>query len=235
MKNKRAETLGDAVATIEDGATILLGGFGGTAVPEFLIDGVCDRGLRGLTVVSNNAGTNHSGLARLIGEGCVAKLVCTFPRAKESFIFKELYDSGKIELEIVPQGTLAERMRTAGAGLGGFLTPTAVGTDLAEGKQEFTIDGKEYLLELPLHADIALIKAHKADPRGNLIYRKSARNFGPIMAMAADYTIVEVAEEVAIGDLDPEVIVTPGVFVDSYYVTGPYKLGSGGNRNGGNQ
>jgi 3-oxoadipate CoA-transferase alpha subunit len=227
MKNKRADTLPDAVATIEDGATILLGGFGGTAMPEFLVDGVCDRGLRGLTVVSNNAGTGHSGLARLIAEGCVAKLVCTFPWAKESFVFKELYDAGKIELEIVPQGTMAERMRTAGAGLGGFLTPTAVGTDLAEGKQVHVIDGKEYLLELPLPADIALIKAYKVDPRGNLIYRKSARNFGPIMAMAADYTIVEVAEEVAIGDLDPEVIVTPGVFVDRYFVAGHYRLGRG--------
>lgn len=227
MKNKRADTLPDAVASVEDGATVLLGGFGGTAMPEFLVDGVCERGLRGLTVVSNNAGTGHSGLARLIEEGCVAKLVCTFPWAKESFVFKELYDAGKIELEIVPQGTLAERMRTAGAGLGGFLTPTAVGTDLAEGKQVHVIDGKEYLLELPLPADIALIKAYKVDPRGNLIYRKSARNFGPIMAMAADYTIVEVAEEVAIGDLDPEVIVTPGVFVDRYFVAGHYKLGRG--------
>lgn len=227
MKNKRADTLEDAVASVEDGATVLLGGFGGTAMPEFLVDGVCERGLRGLTVVSNNAGTGHSGLARLIEEGCVAKLVCTFPWAKESFVFKELYDAGKIELEIVPQGTLAERMRTAGAGLGGFLTPTAVGTDLAEGKQVHVIDGKEYLLELPLPADIALIKAYKVDPRGNLIYRKSARNFGPIMAMAADYTIVEVAEEVAIGDLDPEVIVTPGVFVDRYFVAGHYKLGRG--------
>jgi 3-oxoadipate CoA-transferase alpha subunit len=227
MKNKRADTLADAIANIEDGATVLLGGFGGTAVPEFLIDGVCDRGLRGLTVVSNNAGTGHSGLARLLEEGCIAKLICTFPWAKESFVFKELYDAGKIELEIVPQGTMAERMRTAGAGLGGFLTPTAVGTDLAEGKEVLTVDGKEYLLELPLHADIALIKAYKVDPRGNLIYHKSARNFGPIMAMAADYTIVEVAEEVAIGDLDPEIIVTPGVFVDRYFVTGPYKLGRG--------
>lgn len=227
MKNKRADTLDDAVANVKDGATILLGGFGGTAMPEFLVDGVCDRGVRGLTVASNNAGTGHSGLARLLEEGCVAKLICTFPWAKESFVFKELYDADKIELEIVPQGTLAERMRTAGAGLGGFLTPTAVGTDLAEGKQAHTIDGKDYILELPLHADIALIKAYKVDPRGNLIYRKSARNFGPIMAMAADYTIVEVAEEVGIGDLDPEVIVTPGVFVDRYFVTGPYKLGRG--------
>ena len=227
MKNKRADSVEDAVAIVEDGATVLLGGFGGTAVPEFLIDAVCDRGLRELTVVANNAGTGHAGLARMFEEGCVAKLICTFPWAKESFIFKELYDAGKIELEIVPQGTLAERMRTAGAGLGGFLTPTAVGTDLAEGKQVHTIDGKDYLLELPLHADVALIKAHRADPRGNLIYRKSARNFGPIMAMAAGHTIVEVAEEVAIGDLDPEVIVTPGVFVDRYFVTGPYKIGRG--------
>ncbi len=227
MKNKRADTLEDAVANVEDGATVLLGGFGGTSVPEFLIDGVCDRGLRELTVVSNNAGNGRTGLARMIEEGCVAKLICTFPWAKDSFVFKELYDAGKIELEIVPQGTLAERMRTAGAGLGGFLTQTAVGTDLAEGKQTHTIDGKDYILELPLRADVALIKAYKVDPRGNLVYRKSARNFSPIMAMAADHTIVEVAEEVAIGDLDPEVIITPGVFVDRYFITGPYDLGRG--------
>ncbi|MCZ6838533.1 MAG: 3-oxoacid CoA-transferase subunit A [Alphaproteobacteria bacterium] len=227
MKNKRADTLDDAIADVEDGATVLLGGFGGTSVPEFLIDGVCDRGLRGLTVVSNNAGTGRSGLARMLDDGCIAKLICTFPWAKESFVFKELYDASKIELEIVPQGTLAERMRTAGAGLGGFLTPTAVGTDLAEGKQAHTIDGKDYILELPLRADVALIKAYKVDPRGNLVYRKSARNFSPIMAMAADHTIVEVAEEVAIGDLDPEVIITPGVFVDRYFITGPYDLGRG--------
>jgi len=227
MKNKRADTLEDAIASVHDGATVLVGGFGGTAVPEFLIDGVCDRGVRGLTVVSNNAGTGHSGLARLLEEGCVAKLLCTFPWAKESFVFKELFDAGKIELEIVPQGTLAERMRTAGAGLGGFLTPTALGTDLAEGKPVITVDGTEYLLERPLRADFALIKAYKVDPRGNLIYHKSARNFGPVMAMAADCTIVEGAEEVGIGDLDPEVIVTPGVFVDKYFVTGYYKLGRG--------
>ncbi len=206
---------------------MLLGGFGGTSAPEFLIDGVCDRGLRELTIVSNNAGNGRTGLARMIEEGCVAKLICTFPWAKDSFVFKELYDAGKIELEIVPQGTLAERMRTAGAGLGGFLTQTAVGTDLAEGKQALTIDGKDYILELPLRADVALIKAYKVDPRGNLVYRKSARNFSPIMAMAADHTIVEVAEEVAIGDLDPEVIITPGVFVDRFFITGPYDLGRG--------
>ena len=227
MKNKRAETLDDALAKVADGATVLVGGFGGAGVPEFLIDGVCDRGVRGITLVTNNAGTGHSGLARLLEQGCVAKLVCTFPWAKESFVFKELYDAGKIELEVVPQGTLAERMRTAGAGLGGFLTPTAVGTDLADGKQVLTVNGRDYVLELPLRADVALIKAHKVDPRGNLVYHKSARNFNPIMAMAADHTIVEVAEEIALGDLDPEIIVTPGVFVDRYYITGPYVNGRG--------
>ncbi|MDH3737963.1 MAG: 3-oxoacid CoA-transferase subunit A [Alphaproteobacteria bacterium] len=227
MKNKHAETLDDALAGVEDGATVLVGGFGGAGVPEFLIDGVCDRGVRGITLVTNNAGTGHSGLARMMESGCVAKLVCTFPWAKESFVFKELYDAGKIELEVVPQGTLAERMRTAGAGLGGFLTPTAVGTDLAEGKQVHTIDGKDYVLELPLRADVALIKAYKVDPRGNLIYHKSARNFNPIMAMAADHTVAEVTEQVAIGDLDPEIIVTAGVFVDRYFVTGPYENGRG--------
>ena len=225
MKNKRAETLDDALAKVADGATVLVGGFGGAGVPEFLIDGVCDRGVRGITLVTNNAGTGHSGLARLLEQGCVAKLVCTFPWAKESFVFKELYDAGKIELEVVPQGTLAERMRTAGAGLGGFLTPTAVGTDLADGKQVLTVNGRDYVLELPLRADVALIKAHKVDPRGNLVYHKSARNFNPIMAMAADHTIVEVAEEIALGDLDPEIIVTPGVFVDTYYTTGFYEIG----------
>lgn len=227
MKNKRAETLDDALAGVEDGATVLIGGFGGAGVPEFLIDGVCDRAVRGITLVTNNAGTGHSGLARLMESGCVAKLVCTFPWAKESFVFKELYDAGKIELEVVPQGTLAERMRTAGAGLGGFLTPTAVGTDLADGKQVLTIDGKDYVLELPLRADVALIKAYKVDPRGNLVFHKSARNFNPIMAMAADHTIAEVAEEVALGGLDPEIIVTAGVFVDRYFITGPYANGRG--------
>ncbi|MBT3399927.1 MAG: 3-oxoacid CoA-transferase subunit A [Rhodospirillaceae bacterium] len=225
MKNKKAETLEDAVSRIHDGATLLIGGFGQPGVPEVLIDGVCDLKRRDLTIVTNNAGTGHSGIARLFEEGCVAKLVCTFPWAKESFVFKELYDAGKIELEIVPQGTLAERMRTAGAGLGGFLTPTGVGTDLAIGKETMTVEGKDYVLEKPLHGDFALIKAYKVDPRGNLIYRKTGRNFNPIMAMAAGHTIVEVQEDVEIDDLDPEVIVTPGVFVDTYYVTGWYEIG----------
>lgn len=225
MKNKKAETLEDAVSRVPDGATLLIGGFGQPGVPEILIDGVCDLKRRDLTIVTNNAGTGHSGIARLFEEGCVAKLICSFPWAKESFVFKELYDAGKIELEIVPQGTLAERMRTAGAGLGGFLTPTGVGTDLADGKQTMTVDGKDYVLEMPLPGDFALIKAYKVDPRGNLIYRKTGRNFNPIMAMAAGHTIVEVQEDVEIDDLDPEVIVTPGVFVDTYYVTGWYEIG----------
>ena len=228
MINKRADTLEDAVATVKDGATVLIGGFGGPGVPEVLVDGVCDRGVRDLTVVSNNAGNGRSGLARLIGEGCVGKLVCTYPWTKDAFVFKELYDAGKVDLEIVPQGTMAERLRMAGAGLGGFLTPAGVGTDFADGKQVHTIDGKDYILELPLHADIALIKAHKADPRGNLVFNRSARNFNPNMAMAAKFTIAEVTEDVGIGDLDPDVIVTPGVFVDRYFVTGAYQVGKGG-------
>lgn len=225
MKNKKSETLEEALGRIEDGATILVGGFGKPGVPEILIDGVCDLGRRDLTIVTNNAGTGHSGIARLIEQGCVSKLICSFPWAKESFVFKEMYDAGKIDLELVPQGTLAERMRTAGAGLGGFLTPTGVGTDLAEGKQTMTVGGKDYVLEQPLRGDFALIKAYKADPRGNLIYRMTARNFNPIMAMASDFTIVEVQEEVGLGELDPETIITPGVFVDSYYVTGWYEIG----------
>ncbi|MBO21740.1 MAG: 3-oxoadipate CoA-transferase [Rhodospirillaceae bacterium] len=225
MKNKKADTLEAAVSQIPDGATLLVGGFGQPGVPEVLIDGVCDLKRRDLTIVTNNAGTGHSGIARLIEEGCVSKLICSFPWAKESFVFKQMFDMGKIALEIVPQGTLAERMRTAGAGLGGFLTPTGVGTDLAEGKETITVDGKEYVLEKPLAGDYALIKAYRTDPRGNLVYRKTARNFNPIMAMAAAHTIVEVAEDVAIDVLDPEVIVTPGVFVDTYYVTGWYEIG----------
>ncbi|MBN42745.1 MAG: 3-oxoadipate CoA-transferase [Alphaproteobacteria bacterium] len=225
MKNKKADTLERAVSRVTDGATLLVGGFGQPGVPEVLIDGLCDLKRRDLTIVTNNAGTGHSGIARLFEEGCVSKLICSFPWAKESFIFKELHDSGKIELEIVPQGTLAERMRTAGAGLGGFLTPTGVGTDLADGKETVNLDGKDFVLEKPLYGDFALIKAYKVDPRGNLIYRKTGRNFNPIMAMAAAHTIVEVQEEVKIDELDPEVIVTPGVFVDTYYVTGWDEIG----------
>lgn len=226
MKNKRAETLEAALDPVGDGATILVGGFGIAGVPEILIDGICGRGLRGLTIVANNAGTQRTGIARLLAEGCVAKIICTFPRSKESFVFKELYEAGKIDLEVVPQGTLAERMRAAGAGLGGFLTPTGVGSELAAGKPIHEIDGKEYVLERPLHADFALVKAKQVDARGNLTYRMAARNFNPIMAMAAAHVIVEATEEVALGALDPECIITPGVFVDCYYVAGAYVPGS---------
>ena len=220
MKNKKAESLEEAVSHLSDGSTVLIGGFGYGGVPEVLIEGICGRGLRDLTIVNNNAGTGHTGIARLLEEGCVGKIICSFPFAAESHVFKEIYAAGKVDLEVVPQGTLAERMRNAGAGLGGFLTPTGVGTEIAKGKQEFEIDGKRYILEKPLGADFALVKAFKVDPRGNLVYRKGARNFNPVMAMAADFTIVEVAEEVPMGALDPEHIVTPSVYVDCYYVTG---------------
>lgn len=226
MKNKKAETLEAALDPVRDGATILVGGFGIAGVPEVLIDGICGRGLRDLTIVANNAGTQRSGIARLLAEGCVGKIICTFPRSKESFVFKELYEAGKVDLEVAPQGTLAERMRAAGAGLGGFLTPTGVGSELAAGKPVHEIDGKEYVLERPLHADFALVKAKQVDARGNLTYRMAARNFNPIMAMAAAHVIVEATEEVALGALDPECIVTPGVFVDCYYVAGPYVPGA---------
>ena len=226
MKNKKAETLEAVLEKLTDDVTILVGGFGIAGVPEILIEGVCDRGLCGLTIVANNSGTHKTGIARLLSEGCVGKIICSFPWAVESFIFKELYEAGKVDLEVVPQGTLAERLRTAGAGLGGFLTPTGVGTELGAGKPVHEIDGKEYVLEQPLRGDFALLKARQVDGRGNLTYRMAARNFNPVMAMAADYTIVEATTEVAVGELDPESIVTPGVFVDTYYIAGPYVPGN---------
>lgn len=225
MKNKKADTLEAALEKLTDDATILVGGFGIAGVPEILIEGVCDRGLRGLTIVANNSGTHQTGIARLLSEGCVGKIICSFPWAVESFVFKEMYEAGKVDLEVVPQGTLAERLRTAGAGLGGFLTPTGVGTELGAGKPVHEIDGAEYVLERPLRGDFALLKAREVDGRGNLNYRMAARNFNPVMAMAADYTIVEATTEVAVGELDPETVVTPGVFVDCYYVAGPYTPG----------
>jgi 3-oxoadipate CoA-transferase, alpha subunit len=226
MKQKKAQSLEAAIDHVSDGDTILVGGFGVAGVPEILIDGICGRGLKDLTIVSNNAGTQRTGIARLLEEGCVGKIICSFPRSVESFVFKELYDAGKIDLEVVPQGTMAERMRAAGAGLGGFLTPTGLGSELVEGKPVHEVDGEQYVLEKPLRGDIALIKALKVDPYGNLIFRKAARNFNPVMATAAAFTIVEAAEEVGIGDIDPEIIVTPGVFVDCYHVTGWYEPGN---------
>ena len=216
MKPKRKTSAQEAVERMHDDAVVFIGGFGRGGVPENLIEAVCQKRLRGLTIVSNNAGTSSTGIARLLEEGCVRKVVCSFPLAKESVVFKGLYNKGLVDLEVVPQGTMAERIRAGGAGLGGVLTPTGVGTDIAEGKQVIELDGRNYLLERAMRADFALVKAHKVDPMGNLVYRKAARNFNPIMAMAADWVMVEATSEVAVGDLDPEAIVTPGVYVDAY-------------------
>jgi 3-oxoadipate CoA-transferase alpha subunit len=203
---------------VKDGDVILLGGFGTAGVPNSLIQGLTNKALGDLTIVSNGGGEDQSPIASLLESGAIRKIICTFPYVRDSVIFKELYHSGKIELELVPQGTLAERMRYAGAGLGGFLTLTALGTEIAKGKSHVEVDGKTYILEKPLHADVALIKADKADARGNLTYRGAARNFNPVMAMAARHTIAQVTEEVALGDIDPEVVVTPGIYVDCYVV-----------------
>jgi 3-oxoadipate CoA-transferase alpha subunit len=209
-----ASDIDAAVAGIDDGATILIGGFGGAGQPVELIDGLRRSGARDLTVVNNNAGNGDTGLAALLAAGQVRKIICSFPRQSDSWVFDELYRSGRIELELVPQGNLAERMRAAGAGVGAFYCPTGVGTPLAEGKEHRVIDGRDYLLEYPIHGDVALIKAHRADTLGNLVYRKTARNFGPVMATAAALTIVQVDQIVEPGQLDPESVVTPGIFVD---------------------
>jgi len=203
-----------AVADVPDGATVLIGGFGTAGQPVELIDALRRQGARDLTVVNNNAGNGDHGLAALLKTGQVRKIICSFPRQSDSWVFDELYRSGRIELELVPQGNLAERMRAGGAGIGAFYTPTGVGTPLAEGKETRTIDGREYLLEYPIKGDVALIKAHRADRMGNLVYRKTARNFGPVMATAATTTVVQVSSIVDAGQLDPEAVVTPGIYVD---------------------
>jgi len=208
------DTTAEAVAGIEDGATVLVGGFGLAGMPVELIDALIDQGASDLTVVSNNAGNGDTGLAALLAQGRVRKVVCSFPRQVDSYVFDELYRAGEVELEVVPQGNLAERMRAAGAGIGAFYCPTAVGTPLAAGKESRVIDGREYLLEYPIQGDYALIAAHRSDRMGNLVYRKTARNFGPVMATAAATTIAQVGEVVEAGALDPESIVTPSIFVD---------------------
>ena len=205
----------EAVAPIHDGATVMIGGFGRAGQPVELIEALLRQGATDLTVVNNNAGNGEQGLAALIGAGRVKKIICSFPRQSDSQIFDARYRAGEIELELVPQGNLAERIRAAGAGIGGFFTPTAYGTPLAEGKEIRVIDGRGYVFETPLHADFALVKALRADGAGNLVYRKTARNFGPIMAAAAKTAIVQVREIVGIGEIDPEVIVTPGIYVNS--------------------
>ncbi|WP_299575829.1 3-oxoacid CoA-transferase subunit A [uncultured Williamsia sp.] len=204
----------EAVAGIEDGATILVGGFGMAGMPVALIDALIDQGATDLTVVSNNAGNGDTGLAALLAKRRVRKVICSFPRQSDSWVFDGLYRDGAIELEVVPQGTLAERMRAAGAGIGAFFCPTGVGTLLAEGKETREIDGRTHVLEYPIRGDVALIRAHIADRMGNLVYRKTARNFGPVMATAAARTVVEVTDIVETGSLDPESVVTPSIYVD---------------------
>lgn len=203
-----------AVAGIADGATVLIGGFGRAGEPVELIDALLRQRATDLTVVNNNAGNGDKGLAALLAAGRVRRIICSFPRQVDSWVFDGLYRSGQIELELVPQGTLAERLRAAGAGIGAFYCPTGVGTPLAEGRETRVIDGREYVLEYPIKGDVALIKAHCADTAGNLVYRKTARNFGPVMAAAAAMTIAQVHEVVQAGELDPEAIVTPGIYVD---------------------
>lgn len=210
-----------AVSGIESGSTVLVGGFGRAGQPIELIDALIAEGVTDLTIVNNNAGGGDVGLARLIGEKRVVKVICSFPRQHDSYIFDRAYRAGEIELELVPQGNLAERIRAAGAGIGAFFSPTGVGTPLAAGKESRTIDGREYLLEYPIHADVALISGLKADRWGNVVYRKTARNFGPIMATAARTTIVQVDEVVPLGSLDPEAVVTPGIYVDRVVAVGP--------------
>jgi 3-oxoadipate CoA-transferase alpha subunit len=211
--NKIIPSLEEAVADVHDGATVMIGGFGNAGMPAELIDALIAQGARELTIVNNNAGNGDTGLAALLKAKRVRKIICSFPRQTDSHVFDALYRAGEIELELTPQGNLAERIRAAGAGIGGFFTPTGYGTLLAEGKETRMIDGRHYVLESPIHADYALIKALRGDRWGNLVYRKTARNFGPIMAMAAKCAIVQVAEIAELGELDPEAIVTPGIFV----------------------
>ena len=213
MIDKVVASTTDAVAGVRDGATVMIGGFGTAGMPSELIDALIEQGASDLTIVNNNAGNGEIGLAALLKARRVRKIICSFPRQVDSQVFDALYRGGEIELELVPQGNLAERIRAAGAGIGGFFTPTAYGTDLAKGKETRLINGRGYVLESPIPADFALIKAERGDRWGNLVYRKTARNFSPMMATAARTTIVQVNQIVELGDLDPEAIVTPGIYV----------------------
>ena len=213
MIDKLRSSVLDALADIHDGATVMIGGFGGAGQPAELIDGLIAHGARDLVIVNNNAGNGDTGLAALLKNGQVRKIICSFPRQADSHVFDALYRAGKLELELVPQGNLAERIRAAGAGIGGFFTPTGYGTDLAKGKETREIDGRMYVFESPIHADFELIKAEQGDRWGNLTYRKTARNFGPIMAMAAKVSIASVHEVLDLGSIDPEHVITPGLFV----------------------
>lgn len=228
MIDKIVPSLAAAVAGIRDGAVVLVGGFGASGIPVELIDALIDQGAKDLTVVTNNAGAGRTDVARLMAMGRVRKVVCSYPRSAGSVVFEELYSAGKIELELVPQGTLSERMRAAGAGIGGFYTPTAVGTQLAEGKEVRAIDGRDYVLEKPLKGDVALIKAELADRWGNLTFRMAGRNFAPTMAMAAELTVVQARRIVDLGKIGPEEVITPGIFVDRVVaVADPKRPGQG--------
>jgi 3-oxoadipate CoA-transferase alpha subunit len=218
MINKQVPSIAAALEGIRDGATILSAGFGAVGAPDDLLDGVLAMGVRDLVVVSNNAGSGTRGLAALIDAGMVRKVICSFPRTDDPRAFDAAYKAGRIELELVPQGIISERMRCAAAGLGGFYSPVGVGTKLAEGKEVREIDGKRYVFEKPLRGDVALLRAHRADRWGNLAYRKSARNFNPVMATAAELTVVQTKQMVELGDIDPECVHTPGIFVDRVVV-----------------
>ena len=214
MIDKRVQTMADALAGVADGSTVLIGGFGAVGQPNALLEGLIEQGAKDLVCVANNAGTGHVGLARLMELGRVRKMICSFPRSAGSVVFEALYKEGKIELEVAPQGTMAERMRAAGAGIPAFFTATAVGTQLARGKETRVIGGREYVLEEALHGDLALVEAWQADRWGNLTYRSSGRNFNPVMAMAGRLTVVQSQHMVELGALDPEAVVTAGIFVD---------------------
>ncbi len=218
MIDKRVTNLAAAVAGIKSGSTVLVAGFGSVGEPIELTEALITLGVKNLTIVANNAGTGKTGIAALILAGLVRKVICSYPRTTDAQVFEAAYKAGKIELELVPQGTLSERMRAAAAGIGGFYTPTGAGTKLAAGKETKQIDGRLHVLEKPLKGDVALIRGLKGDRWGNLVYRKSARNFNPIMASAASLTVAQVSEVVELGDLDPETIVTPGIFVDRLVV-----------------
>jgi 3-oxoadipate CoA-transferase alpha subunit len=224
MIDKAMESAAAAVADIFDGAAVMIGGFGTAGMPDQLIDALIARGVGNLTIINNNAGNGETGVAALIQACRVRKIICSFPRQSDSHHFDAAYRAGRIELELVPQGNLAARIEAAGAGLGAIFTPTGYGTRLAEGKEVREINGKHHVLEYPIQADFALIKAHKGDPWGNLVYRKTARNFGPIMAMAAKTTIAQVSEIVPLGGLDPEVVVTPGIFVQRVVQIAPQTI-----------
>jgi 3-oxoadipate CoA-transferase alpha subunit len=214
MISKVSGSTREALADVADGATVMIGGFGSAGQPVELIDALITQGAGDLTVVNNNAGNGTAGLAALLATGRVRRIICSFPRQVDSQVFDALFRDGRIELELVPQGTLAERIRAGGAGIAAFYTPTGFGTPLARGKETRRFSGRDYVMETALTADVALVKAHRADPLGNLVYRKTARNFGPLMATAATTTIAQVADIVAVGDLDPECVVTPGIYID---------------------